>query len=76
MILKKGYNFKNFEEKNIITMANKMDMSYDIYIKHNMHAVEWKIFSINKNKALINKFIPNWRLPLNRKFESYRFLHK
>ena len=48
-------------------------MSYDFYIKQNMHAVEWQLnFMINKNKALIKKFNRNWRHPLNRKFESYR----
>ena len=58
---------------NVITIANKMDMSYDFYIKHNMHAVDWKLNAmINKNKSLINKFCDNWRHPLNRKFESYR----
>ena len=30
-----------------------MDMSYDYYIKHNMHAVEWKLFSMtNEDKFL------------------------
>ena len=36
----------------IITIAKKMDMSYDFYIKHNMHnmhSVEWKL------NAMINK---------------------
>ena len=42
---------------NIITIAIKMDMSYEFYIKHKMHAIEWKLNSlINKSKALINKF--------------------
>ena len=55
----------------IITIAHTLDMSYDFYIKHNMHAVEWKLNAIiNKNKSLINKFDRNWRHPLNRKFES------
>ena len=27
----------------IITIANKMDMSYDFYIKHKLHAFEWKL---------------------------------
>ena len=58
---------------NIIPIAKKSDMSYDFNIKHNMHAVEWKINAmINKDKNLIRKFIRNWRHPLNRKFESYR----
>ena len=58
---------------NIITIANKLDMTYDFYIKHNMHAVEWKLNAmINKNKSLIDNFNRNCRHPLNRKFESYR----
>ena len=28
---------------NIITIANKLDISYDFYIRRNMHAVEWKL---------------------------------
>ena len=48
-------------------------MSYDFYIKHNMHAVEWKLNAmINKNKKLINNSDRTWRQPFNRKFESYR----
>ena len=40
-----------------ITIAHKMDMSYDFYNRHNMHAVERKFIAmINKNKNLINKF--------------------
>ena len=35
-------------------------MSYDLYIKHNMHAVEWKLNAmINKDKNMIDKFIRN-----------------
>ena len=57
----------------IITKANKLDMSCDFYMKHNMCAIEWKLNAlINKNKNLINKFDRKWRHPLNRKFESYR----
>ena len=68
----KGYNFSHIAEMQIVTIANKMDMSYDFYIKHNMHATEWKLNAmINKNKSSINKFPRNWRYPLNRKFESY-----
>ena len=55
-----------------ITIANKMDMSYDFNIKHNMCALEWKLNAlIYKNKSLINIFDRNWKQPLNRKFESY-----
>ena len=68
-----GYNFNHIEEMKFITISNKMDMSYDFYIKHNMHAIEWKLDAmVNKNKSLINKFPRNWRHPLNRKFESHR----
>ena len=58
----------------IITTAQKMDMSSDFFIKHNLHAVEWKINAmINKNKNLIEKNPRYWRHPLNKKFESYHF---
>ena len=68
-----GYNFNHIEEKKIITIATKLGMSYDFYIKNNMHAVEWKLNAmINKNKNLINSFNRNCRHPLNTKFESYR----
>ena len=50
-----------------------MDISYDFYIRHNMHAVEWKNISmITKTKSLIKIFDRYWRHPLNRKSESYR----
>ena len=58
---------------NIITISNKMDMSYDFYVRHNMFAVEWKLNAkINKNKTLINKFPKTWRHPLNGKFRKNR----
>ena len=38
-----GYNFKHIAEKIIITIANKLDISYDSYIRYNMHAVEGKL---------------------------------
>ena len=50
-----------------------MDMSYALNIKHNMCAPELILNAkINKDKKLINKFIRNWRHPLNRRFERYR----
>ena len=56
-----------------IKIADKMDMSYDFYIKHNMLAVEWKSNAmINKNKNLTNNLNRSWRHRLNRKFENYR----
>ena len=39
------YNFSPIAEKHIITMANKRDMSYDFYIKHNKCALEWKFLN-------------------------------
>ena len=71
---KKGYKFNTIEKLKIITKSNKMDMSYDFHIKHNMDAVEWKIIAmINKNKNLTNNFPRICRHLLNRKIESYRF---
>ena len=52
-----GYHFNHLAEIDIITLAHKRDMTYDFYIKHNMHAVEWKLNAmINKDKNLNNKF--------------------
>ena len=52
----------------IITLAHKRDMTYDIYLKHNMPAFEWKLNAvINKDKSLIIKFPGNWRHPINTK---------
>ena len=73
MIFKKGYKFNHIEELKFTKIANKLDMSYNFYNKHNMHAVDWALKAmINKNKNLIKKFNRKWRHPLNRKFESYR----
>ena len=50
-----GYIFNHIAEMNIITIANKLD-KYDFYIKHNMHAVEWKLNAmINEDKNLMKK---------------------
>ena len=35
-----GYFFNKIAEMQIITVADNLDMSYDFYTKHNMHAVE------------------------------------
>ena len=60
---------------NIIIVCNMMDMTCDFYIKHNMSAIERKLnVMINRDKSLINIFPKNWIHPLNRKFESYRFV--
>ena len=69
----KGYTFNHIAEMHIITMANKKDVSYDFYTKHNTHAVDWKLNAmIKENKSLINEFDRNWRHLLNRKIQSYR----
>ena len=53
-----------------------MDMSYDFYIKHNMHAGEKKItVMINKNETLINKLDRNWRHLLFGKFNHAPILN-
>ena len=59
---------------NVITIANKMDMSYNFYIRQNMHAVEGRLNAmINKNKSLINKLDRNWRHPSFRKYSHIPF---
>ena len=51
-----GNNFNHIAEMNILTIANKMDMSYDFDIKHKMLAVDWNLNAlINKIKSLIKK---------------------
>ena len=68
-----GYSFNLNEAMKIITVSNKMDMTYEFYIKQNMHMIEWKLNSIvNKNRKLINKFNETWRHRLNRKFRKNR----
>ena len=55
---KKGYSFEHTAEMNIVTTANKMDIQYDFYIRHNMHAVEWKLNTmITKSEILIINWI-------------------
>ena len=67
-----GYDFTHIAEMDIITLAHKRDMTYDFFLKHNMSAFEWKLNSkINKDKNLINKFLKNWRRPINTRFGCY-----
>ena len=69
----KGDNFNHTAEMHIITNVNKVDMTYDFYIKHNMCALEWKLNAMtNKSKSLINKFDRIWKHPLKTKLETYR----
>ena len=70
----RGYTFSHIAEKNFITLAKKLDMSYDFYTKHNMHDVERKlIMMINKDKTLINKLNQKWRHPLISKHSHVLF---
>ena len=53
----KGYTFNHLTEMHKITKANKLDRSYDFYIRKNMHAVEWKFkVMTNKNKCFVKIF--------------------
>ena len=64
----KGYTFDHIAEMQIVTMANKLDTSYDFNIRHNAHAVERKLnMIIAKNSHLINKLDRSKRHPLIRK---------
>ena len=36
-----GHKFGYVREMNLITTVDKRDRTYDFYIKHNLHAVEW-----------------------------------
>ena len=50
----KAYNFNHKAETNLATIANKMDTSYDFFIKHIKLAIEWKLIPmINKNEIFI-----------------------
>ena len=70
----KGYTFNHIAEMNIITIANKLDITYKFYIKHDMHAIEWKINAlINKNPNLIIKLDRSKAHPLIRKFSHVPF---
>ena len=54
----KKYTFNRIDELNIITIADKMDMSNDFYFEHNMLAIEWKLNSmINKDKTIKKIYI-------------------
>ena len=68
-----GYDFSHIAEMDIITLAHKLDMTYDFYLKHIKPALEWKINQlINKDKNLFNKLPCDWRHPINTKFGCYR----
>ena len=49
----KGYTLNQIAEMHIITITNKLDMTYGFYIKHNMHAVDWKLnIMLNENPKI------------------------
>ena len=67
-----GFDISHISQMNIIIVCSKVDMTYGFYMKHNMHAVEWKLNQlINKDINLKNKRPASWIYPLNRKFEKY-----
>ena len=67
-----GFDFIHISEMNIMIVCNKMDMTYDFYMKHNLSAVVWKLNQlINRDKNLINKLPASWIHPLNRKFNTF-----
>ena len=69
-----GCDFSHIAEIDNITLANKRDVTYDFYLKHNMPAFEWKLNAmINKDKNLIIKFPQKWRHSINTEFNCYRF---
>ena len=73
ILKEEGYNFNYVAEMDIITLAQKRDMTYGYYLKHNLPAFQRKLNAmINKDKSLINKFPQNWRHPINTRFDCYR----
>ena len=40
---KAGFDFSHRSQMNIIIVCNRMDKTYDFYMKHQRHAVEWKL---------------------------------
>ena len=46
-----GHKLDHIAEMNFITIAKKLDMSYDFHIRHNMFSVEWTL------NALIKKIL-------------------
>ena len=65
----KGYAYNHIVELNIITLANKMNMLYDFYINHIIHAVERKInMIIARNPNLIKSSNRFHNHPIKRKY--------
>ena len=67
------YDFIYIAEMDIIPLAQKRDLTYDFYLKHNMTPFEWKREAmIDKDKNLTNKLPQNLRQPISTKFDCYR----
>ena len=63
------YNFDRIDEFNIIMIADKMDMTYEYYFRHNMNAVERNLnMIIAKNPHLINSLNRSRHHPLIRDY--------
>ena len=74
VINSKGYGFNQIVEENIITIVTEVDISFGSYIKHNMHALEWKINAmIIKDNDLIKILDRTKKHPLIRKFSYVPF---
>ena len=64
-----GYTFDRIDEFNFITTADKMDMTYYFYIKHNICAFELKLnLILAKNPYLIISHKRSHNHPLIRKY--------
>ena len=70
----KGYAFDHVSELNNITINNKTNVSYEFYIKHNMHAVERKLnMIIARNPHLMNSLNQFHNHPLIRNYSHIPF---
>ena len=68
-----GYIFSQLDEMNIITVNDKMYMTYGYYIKHPMPAVELKLnMIISENPHLIKSLNRSHIHPLIRKYSYIR----
>ena len=66
--------FDHIAEMNFLAIADKLDMSYDFYIKHNMCALEWRLNAMINKKNLISKLDRSKRHPLIRKYSHVPFI--
>ena len=72
-----GHTFHRIDEFSIITIADKMNKTYDFYIKHNTCAFELKLNMIlAKNPHLINSLNRSHNHPLIRKYSHIAEVEK